>query len=95
MSRSKRLKRVADATPELMSHLSDGRLSPQTELVESLVPFSWFLMCSWITASSRPKVETKYPLAQKCCPTKLRLRSPYHRRQMSANSLMAAATPCQ
>src|SRR4051794_18187016 len=26
-----------------------------------------------ITASSRPTVETKYPLAQKCCPTKVAL----------------------
>ena len=28
---------VADATPELISHLTGGCLSPQTELVESLV----------------------------------------------------------
>jgi hypothetical protein len=27
----------------------------------------------------RPTVDTKYPRAQKCCPTKLRLRSPYTR----------------
>jgi len=33
-------------------------------------------MYSLITASSRTTVETKYPLAQKCCPTKLRFRSP-------------------
>jgi len=36
--------------------------------------------CCWmyvrITASSLPTVDTKYPRAQKCCPTKLRLRSP-------------------
>ena len=32
-----------------------------------------------ITSSSRPTVETKYPLAQKLCPTKFRLRSPYTR----------------
>jgi hypothetical protein len=36
---------------------------------------SCFLMYSRITASSRPTVETKYPLAQKCCPTKLRFLS--------------------
>jgi len=30
-----------------------------------------------IVASSRPTVETKYPWAQKCCPTKLRFLSPY------------------
>ena len=35
-----------------------------------------FLMYSRITASSRPTVETKYPLAQKCWPVKLRFRSP-------------------
>src|SRR5712664_1284224 len=34
-------------------------------------------MYSRITASSRPTVETKYPLAQKCCPTKLRFFSVY------------------
>ena len=27
-------------------------------------------------ASSRPTVDTKYPRAQKCCPTKLRFLSP-------------------
>ena len=32
-------------------------------------------MYARITASSRPTVDTKYPRAQKCCPTKLRLRS--------------------
>ena len=29
-----------------------------------------------IACSSRPTVLTKYPLAQKCCPTKLRFLSP-------------------
>ena len=36
-------------------------------------------MYSRIAASSRPTVETKYPLAQKFCPTKLRFLSPYVR----------------
>ena len=40
---------------------------------------SWFRMYSRITVSSRPTVDTKYPRAQKLCPTKLRLRSPYTR----------------
>src|ERR1700682_2130038 len=39
-------------------------------------------MYSRITASSRPTVETKYPLAQKCWPTKLRFFSPVHPGQM-------------
>src|SRR5437016_14417513 len=33
---------------------------------------SWFRMYSRITVSSRPTVSTKYPRAQKLCPTKLR-----------------------
>jgi hypothetical protein len=36
-------------------------------------------MYSRIAASSRPTVETKYPLAQKFCPTKLHFLSPYVR----------------
>ena len=36
-------------------------------------------MYARITSSSRPTVDTKYPRAQKCCPTKFRLRSPYTR----------------
>src|SRR5438876_3186178 len=40
---------------------------------------SWFRMYSRITVSSRPTVSTKYPRAQKLCPTKLRFRSPYTR----------------
>src|ERR1700730_19464114 len=35
-----------------------------------------------ITASSRPTVETKYPLAQKCCPTKITLLLPVDTGQM-------------
>src|SRR5215472_6000226 len=36
-------------------------------------------MYSRITVSSRPTVDTKYPRAQKCCPTKFLFRSPYTR----------------
>src|SRR5215472_6967564 len=36
-------------------------------------------MYSRITVSSRPTVDTKYPRAQKCCPTKFLFVSPYTR----------------
>src|SRR5271157_1060850 len=36
-------------------------------------------MYSRITVSSLPTVDTKYPRAQKCCPTKFRFFSPYTR----------------
>src|SRR5215469_16474052 len=36
-------------------------------------------MYSRITVSFRPTVDTMYPRAQKCCPTKFCLRSPYTR----------------
>jgi len=36
-------------------------------------------MYARICASSRPIADTKYPRAQKCCPTKLRFLSPYTR----------------
>jgi hypothetical protein len=36
-------------------------------------------MYALMTPSSRPTVQTKYPRAPKCCPTKLRFLSPYTR----------------
>ena len=51
-------------------------------------------MYSRITASSRPTVETKYPRAQKCCPTKLRLRSPYTRARWIALLPLMNPTTC-
>ena len=77
VSRSKRLEGVADAAPHFMGHLSVAAHLHRPSWSNRSSSFSWFLMYSRITASSRPTVETKYPLAQKCCPTKLRLRSPY------------------
>jgi hypothetical protein len=41
-------------------------------------------MYSRITASSRPTIEMKYPLAQKCCPVKLRFRSPIDTSQVDS-----------
>jgi hypothetical protein len=40
---------------------------------------SWLRMYSRIAVSSRPTVDTKYPRAQKCCPAKFCLCSPYVR----------------
>src|ERR1700730_1390878 len=56
---------------------------------------SWFLMYSRITASSRPTVETKYPRAQKCSPTKLRFFSPYTRAKWIALLPLINPTTCE
>ena len=56
--------------------------------------FSWFRMYFRIIVSSRPTVEAKYPLAQKCCPTKLRLRSPYTRAKWIALLPLMNPTTC-
>ena len=68
---------VADATP-----ISFGRLKAAARrhrhrfnCSRRASSSSWLRIYSRITSSSRPTVETKYPRAQKCCPTKLRFRS--------------------
>lgn len=47
-----------------------------------------------MTCSSGPTVETKYPRAQKCCPTKLRLRSAYTRDKWIALFPLMSPTTC-
>jgi Lyase len=53
---------------------------PENEPGSSIMPgtssCSCHLMYSWITASSCPTVDTKYPRAQKCWPKNLRFLSP-------------------
>src|SRR6185295_1693813 len=51
-------------------------------------------MYSRIACSSRPTVLTKYPLAQKCCPTKLRFLSPYTRARWIALLPLMNPTTC-
>ena len=46
------------------------------QLIEPAVFLFLLLDVSRMTVSSLPTVDTKYPLAQKCCPVKLRLRPP-------------------
>jgi len=48
----------------------------QLHLLQPFISRSWLRMYCRITASSQPTVDTKYPRAQKCCPTKFRFRSP-------------------
>src|SRR6266436_1523594 len=52
-------------------------------------------MYSRITTSSRPTVETKYPRAQKCCPTKFRFFSPYTRAKWIALLPVMKPTTCE
>jgi hypothetical protein len=58
--------------PHLVGHLKVADQRHRFICSRRLSSCSCFLMYSRITVSSRPRVETKYPLAQKCCPTKLR-----------------------
>jgi len=51
--------RLKAATPHFKSRSWSNLLSS----------FSWFRMYSRISFSSRPTVDTKYPRAQKWCPT--------------------------
>src|SRR5439155_20098893 len=51
-------------------------------------------MYSRITASSRPTVDTKYPRAQKCCPTKLRFTFMYVRAMWIALFPLMYPTTC-
>ena len=69
MNRSKRLC-LGPLTSGPVSHLKVAYHIPSWSCL--LSSFSWFWMYSRITVSSRPTVETKNPLAQKCSPTKLR-----------------------
>src|SRR5215470_10526682 len=65
--------------PHLLEPPEGGDQRHRLSWSRRLSSCSWFLMYSRITASSRPTVDTKYPLAQKLCPTKLRFLSPYVR----------------
>src|SRR5271156_6500509 len=52
-------------------------------------------MYARIAFSSRPTVFTKYPRAQKCCPTKFRFRSPYVRARWIALLPLMYPTTCE
>ena len=56
---------------------------------------SWCLMYSRITCSSRPTVDAKYPLAQKCCPTKFLFRPMYVRAMWIALFPLIKPTSCE
>src|SRR4051795_12829200 len=75
VSRSKRLFGDADAAPA--SGPPEGGGHRQRFSCSSRASsFSCRLMYSRIVSSSRPTVDTKYPLAQKCWPVKFLFRSP-------------------
>src|SRR5437764_8571705 len=75
VSRSKRLFGDADAAPA--SGPPEGGGHRQRFSCSSRASsFSCCLMYSRIVSSSRPTVDTKYPLAQKCWPVKFLFRSP-------------------
>src|SRR5438270_11142571 len=75
VSRSKRLFGDADAAPA--SGPPEGGGHRQRFGCSSRASsFSCRLMYSRIVSSSRPTVDTKYPLAQKCWPVKFLFRSP-------------------
>lgn len=84
MSRSKRLTRVANAALTFLGHLKVATQRQRSRLSSRRSSCSWYRMYSRITVSSRPTVETQYPRAPKCCPTKCCLRSPYTRTQCIA-----------
>jgi len=65
VSRSKRLNGVANAAPPGCGHLAVAAHFHSPSCSSRSSSFSWFLMYSRITVSSRPTVDTKYPLAQK------------------------------
>ena len=67
---------IAHAAPAYRSHLTLANQRRRCTLSRRSSSRSWSVMHSWVTASSRPKVWTKYPLDQKCHPAKLCLRSP-------------------
>jgi hypothetical protein len=70
VSRSKRLSGVANAAPMFLGHLKVAIQRHRFRCSSRCSSRSWLRMYSRIIPSSRPTVETKYPRAQKCCPTK-------------------------
>src|SRR5712675_3281676 len=87
--------RVAKATLHFVGHPKVADQRHKFICSKRLSSCSCFLMYSRITASSRPTVETKYPLAQKCCPTKLRFFSPYTRAKWIALLPLINPTTCE
>ena len=79
VSRSKRLVLGAAHERPVMRRLMAAGGYSKFNWSRRLSSASCLRMYSRITASSRPTVDTKYPRAQKCCPTKPRFRSPYTR----------------
>ena len=75
VSRSKRLFGVANAAPSFWGHPSVAYYQ-RPSWSKRLSSSSCFRMYSRTTSSYLPTVDTKYPRAQKCCPTKLRFLSP-------------------
>ena len=75
VSRSKRLEGTL-TRPRLIAPPDGGRSAPEVQLIQPLI----FLFLALDVVPDRrfvsPAVETKYPRAQKCCPTKLRRLSP-------------------
>jgi hypothetical protein len=95
VSRSKRLYEVAHAASFLLEPPDRGRSAPQVHLVRlgiflTLIPD----VLLDLVASSRPTIETKYPLVQKCCPTKLRFFWPYTRAKSIALLPLMYPTTC-
>src|SRR5580700_4483876 len=70
---------AAEAAPDRVGHLKVAHQRHRFICSRRLSSSSCFLMYSRITSVSRPTVDTKYPLAQKCWPTKFRFFSPYTR----------------